>query len=169
MKASSYAELGAQLVATFDSRDPFKIAEGLGIEVQLCDNFGPLKGMYTVVKRNRFIFINSELDDHMQRIVCAHEIAHDRLHRKFLTENVIHEFTLYNMNTKAEYEANIVAAEILLDTDELLGYIYDYNYSAEQIARAMNTDVNLVALKIAHLTRCGYDLRPQEYRGTFLK
>ena len=55
---------------------------------------------------------------------------------------------LYDMTTKPEYEANIVAAEILLDTDEILEYIYDYGYTSEQIARAMGTDINLVALKL---------------------
>ena len=44
---------------------------------------------------------------------------------------------LYDMTTKSEYEANIVAAEILLDTDEVLDYIYGYGYTSEQIARAM--------------------------------
>ena len=73
------------------------------------------------------------------------------------------------MRTKPEYEANIVAAEILLDTDELLSYIYDYHYSADQIATAMDTDINLVALKIAHLSELGYDLRPPEHRSDFLK
>jgi Zn-dependent peptidase ImmA (M78 family) len=68
-----------------------------------------------------------------------------------------------------EYEANIVAAEILLDTDELLEYIYQYGYTSEQIARAMNTDINLVALKIAHLAETGYDLRRIEHRSDFLK
>ena len=72
---------------------------------------------------------------------------------------------LYDMRSKPEYEANIVAAEILLDNDELLDYIYYYRYSAEQIARAMHTDINLVALKIAHLNELGYDLRPIEHRS----
>ena len=76
---------------------------------------------------------------------------------------------LYDMRSKPEYEANIVAAEILLDNDELLDYIYYYRYSAEQIARAMHTDINLVALKIAHLNELGYDLRPIEHRCNFLK
>ena len=39
--------------------------------------------------------------------------------------SAIQEFMLYDMTTKPEYEANIVAAEILLDTDEILEYIYD--------------------------------------------
>jgi hypothetical protein len=63
---------------------------------------------------------------------------------------------LYDMTTKPEYEANIVASEILLDSNEVLDYIFDYHYSAEEIARCMGTDINLVALKIAHLNELGY-------------
>lgn len=134
-----------------------------------CDNFGPLKGMYRVIKRNRFIFINNQLSEQMQRIVCAHELGHDQLHRNLAKDNPLREFMLYDMRTKPEYEANIVAAEILLDNDELLEYIYQYRFSAEQIARAMETDINLVALKIAHLNELGYDLRPIDHRSNFLK
>ena len=39
---------------------------------------------------------------------------------------------LYDMTTRPEYEANIVVAEILIDNEELLDYIYTYRYSAEQ-------------------------------------
>ena len=93
----------------------------------------------------------------------------DQLHRNLAKGSAIQEFMLYDMTTKPEYEANIVAAEILLDTDEILEYIYDYGYTSEQIARAMGTDINLVALKIAHLAESGYDLRRIEHRSDFLK
>ena len=83
--------------------------------------------------------------------------------------NALQEFMLYDMATKPEYEANIVAAEILLGSDELLEYVYEYGYTSEQIARAMHTDINLVALKIAHLAETGYDLRRIEHRSDFLK
>ena len=59
-------------------RDPFEIARQLGINVMLCENFGSLKGMYRVIKRNRFIFLNNSLDENMLRIVCAHELGHDQ-------------------------------------------------------------------------------------------
>ena len=49
--------------------------------------------------------------------------------------NGLQEFMLYRMNCRREYEANMVAAAILLPDDEVLEYIYDYNYDAEQIAR----------------------------------
>lgn len=169
MSAEQLALVGSRLVKRFGTRDPFEIAADIGVEVMFCDNFGPLKGMYRVIKRNRFIFINNQLSEQMQRIVCAHELGHDQLHRNLAKDNPLREFMLYDMRTKPEYEANIVAAEILLDNDELLEYIYQYRFSAEQIARAMETDINLVALKIAHLNELGYDLRPIDHRSNFLK
>ena len=144
--------------------------DALGINVMDdCENLGSLKGMYCIVKRNRFIFLNKDLSPQMKRIVCAHEIGHDRLHRALAKKHGLQEFVLYDMATKPEYEANIVAAEILLDSDEILEYIYDYGYTSEQIARAMHTDINLVALKIAHLAETGHKLRRMEYRSSFLK
>ena len=79
------------------------------------------------------------------------------------------EFVLYKMNSIPEYEANIVAAEILLNSEEVLEYIYDYGYTSAQIAQAMHTDINLIALKIAHLAETGHDLRRIDYRSDFLK
>ena len=169
MSASYLSKVGSNLVKRYGTRDPFRIAKELGIEVLFCDDFGPLKGMYRVIKRNRFIFINKDLSPQMQRIVCAHELGHDQLHRNLAKGNSLQEFMLYDMATKPEYEANIVAAEILLDTDELLEYVYEYGYTSEQIARAMHTDINLVALKIAHLAETGHDLRRIEHRSDFLK
>lgn len=169
MSAKHFSKVGSDLVRRFGTRDPFRIAQELGIEVLFYDDFGPLKGMYRVIKRNRFIFINKGLSSRMQRIVCAHELGHDQLHRSLAKGNALQEFMLYDMTTKPEYEANIVAAEILLDTDEILECIYEYGYTSEQIARAMHTDINLVALKIAHLAETGYDLRRIEHRSDFLK
>ena len=56
-----------------------------------------------------------------------------------------------------------------LDTEEILEYIYRCGYTSEQIARKTDTDINLVALKIAHMAETGYDLRPVEHRSDFLK
>lgn len=163
------SQIGTDLVNRFKTRDPFAIADALGIEVMFCDGFGPLKGMYRVVKRNRFIFINKDLDERMQRIVCAHELGHDQLHRHLARGEVLHEFTLYDMKNKPEYEANVVAADILLDDEEILEYIYEYNYSAEEIAQILGTDINLVALKVSELIRRGHKFQGVSYRSDFLK
>ena len=169
MTARQLSEVGERLVRRCGTRDPFEIARQLGVEVLFCPDFGSMKGMYRVVKRTRFIFLNRDLTPQMQRIVCAHELGHDQLHRDLATTGAIQEFMLYDMTTKPEYEANIVAAEILLDTDEVLDYVYHYGYTSEQIARAMGTDINLIALKVAHLAETNRGLRPVEHRSDFLK
>ena len=162
MNAEQLSKVGSDLVRRCGTRDPFQIANALGINVMDdCENLGSLKGMYCI--------LNKDLSPQMKPIVCAHEIGHDRLHRALAKKHGLQEFVLYDMATKPEYEANIVAAEILLDSDEILEYIYDYGYTSEQIARAMHTDINLVALKIAHLAETGHKLRRMEYRSSFLK
>ena len=169
MTAEYLSKVGSSLVKRCGTRDPFKIAKELGIEILFCEGFGPLKGMYKVIKRNRFIFINQDLSERMQRIVCAHELGHDQLHRSLAKDKAIREFMLYDMRSTPEYEANIVASEILLETDGILDYIYHYDYTSEQIAKIMETDINLVALKIAHLAETGYNLRRIEHRSDFLR
>ena len=168
MSSIPYEKLGAELVRRFGTRDPYVIAEGLGIHIYE-EDFGRLKGMYRIIKRRRCIFINRNLDPAVARIVCAHEIGHDRLHRDFAKGDGLQEFTLYDMSTRPEYEANMVAAAILLPDEDVLRYIYDYGYDAEQIARTMSTDINLVALKITALREAGHPLRDIDHDTAFLK
>lgn len=168
MNSEYLYEAGSRIVKRCGNRDPFAIAENLGIEVIYCNHFGPLKGMYRVVKLCRFIFINNALSERMQKIVCAHEIGHDQLHRHLAKGGAIREFMLYDMTIRPEYEANVVAADMLLDTEEILEYIYEDHYSVEQITKAMGTDQNLVALKIECLVNAGYELPKMAHRSDFL-
>ncbi len=108
MSAKHLSKVGSDLVRRCGTRDPFRIAQELGIEVLFCDDFGPLKGMYRVIKRNRFIFINKDLSSRMQRIVCAHELGHDQLHRHLAKGNALQEFMLYDMATKPEYKQTLL-------------------------------------------------------------
>ena len=101
--------------------------------------------------------------------MCAHELGHDQLHRDLAKLGALQEFVLYDMSTRPEYEANVFAASTLLDEKEMLGYIFDCRYDAEQIAGVMNTDINLVALKAAQLTAKGFNLNPLESKADFLK
>lgn len=81
MSSDYLSKIGSSLVRRCETRDPFRIANELGVEVLFCEDFGRLKGMYRVIKRNRFILLNKDLSDRMMRIVCAHELGHDQLHR----------------------------------------------------------------------------------------
>lgn len=159
---------GARLVHRYGTRDPFKIAKELGIKVMFVNDFEKLKGVYRVIKRNRWIFINANLSEWMQKVVCAHELGHDQLHRDFAKGDGLMEFVLYNMDSRPEFEANVLAAQILLPDDEIIEHIYN-GYDAEQIARMMGSDINLVALKVATLNQQGYNFRSIDHNTTFLK
>jgi Zn-dependent peptidase ImmA (M78 family) len=156
------------LILKYDSRDPFEISQIQSIHILYKANFDKLKGMYKVIKRSRFIFINSNLNHTVQKIVCAHELGHDMLHRDLAVKVDLQEYDLYRLDTKTELEANIFAAELLIDTDELLELIKN-DYSTETIARTLYTDINLLALKVRLLIQQGYNLRMLDHKSDFLK
>lgn len=132
--------------------------------------FTSQRGAYKVIKRNRFIFIKEDLHPAMKQIVLLHEIGHGTLHRSEATRvGGFQEFEIFNMrDNRMEYEANVFASQLALDDDEFLEYC-ERGYDVQQIARAMNSDINLVALKADTLISQGYRLRPQEHRNDFLK
>ncbi len=161
--------IAQELVERFGTRDPFAIAEGLGAHVKLVDNFVNLKGMYRVILGERYIFLSSHLDEQTQRIVCAHELGHDQLHRTLATDNIIREFMLYDMKSRPEYEANLFAAALLLDDRSVSECAAD-GCDVVQTAMRLETDINLVLIKMAQMNERGYHFNPPERSDTaFLK
>lgn len=156
------------LINKYGTRDPFELCEAVGVQVIRWDGFSRLKGMYRVILRNRYIFVNSSLPDYMAQIVCAHELGHDRLHRNIATGDILGENSLFDISSRPEYEANVFAAELLISDSDILPLIGE-SYSAEEIAAKLGTDVNLVALKIEALADAGYHLRTTEHENNFLK
>ena len=157
-----------RLMRTYGTREPFSIAKELGIDIIYATGLRQLKGMYRVIKRNRFIILNAKNSDRMNAIVCAHELGHDQLHRELAKEKPFQEFMLYDMNSIQEYEANVFAANLLLEDEAVLELVYD-GYDIVRIAAELQSDVNLVALKVDYLIRKGHDLRWQEHFSKFLK
>ena len=157
------------LVRDLGTRDPHKIARELGIEI-IPMNYKRQRGAYKVLLRNRFIFIKNDLHPVMENIVLLHEIGHDVLHRKEAVKaGGFKEFNIFNMQeSRMEYEAYVFVSQVSLDDEEILEYIR-YGYDIQQIARAMHSDTNLVALKTDALIAQGYCLRHQDYENRFLK
>ena len=143
-----------ELIAKFDTRDPFELCKAIGVEVFYAD-LGNLKGMYKYLKKNRFAVINENLDIYTRTLVCAHELGHDILHQDLAKKICLQEFILYDMRSRPEYEANLFASEILLP-DEKIFTLAREGYDVEQIAKELCTDVNLVAIKVASMNTRGY-------------
>ncbi len=157
------------LVKEHGTRDPFKIADDLGIIIHY-RNFDRQRGAYKVINRISFIFLNKNLSETEQHIVTLHELGHDRLHKaQAISSGGFQEFQLFDMtNRRMEYEANVFAAQLELDDEEFLDYS-ERGYDLQQMASAMNSDINLIALKADILISQGYRFRRQEHRNDFLR
>lgn len=169
IRANEAIQKANRIVRQCGTRDADRIADELGLVV-MPRNFSRQKGAYMVIERNRYIFINKNLHPVMYNIVLLHEIGHDCLHRaEAIKAGGLKEFNIFDMrDQRMEYEANMFAAQIALPDDAILEYIH-MGYDVAQIARAMCSDINLVALKVSELNTRGYRFREQEHRNNFLK
>jgi Zn-dependent peptidase ImmA (M78 family) len=168
LRRSAIEQAALGQIARHGTRDPFEIAERLGVEVLLRDDFKKLKGMYKVIGRPRFVFVNANLGEQTAKIICAHELGHDLLHRALARSGAFWEFMLYDMKTRPEYEANCFAAALLLPDEDVLKYAAE-GYDAVGMAGLLATDVNLLMIKISEMSAKGYPLRaPYTPRADFL-
>lgn len=161
-------QLASKIVEQCGTRDPIRIADDIGIIV-LEKDFEDLLGMYSYIYRNRFIFLNANLPDVLIKEVMAHEIGHDQLHRH-LAKAGMQEFRLYHMRDNTEYEANVFAAHILMDNDEVYD-LFRSGYDITQVAAMQDVDINLALIKAEEMRYLGYDLNPVSMKadGRFLR
>lgn len=159
-----------RLSRRFGTSDPEEIAGALGIRIFTNLDTDLLLGMYLYKWRNRMIFLNGNLEEHIRRCVIAHELGHDQLHRRDGKDSAMQEcYSLFKMNNRMEYEANAFASHLILDTGETLEEIRR-GWSVDEIAQKAGVDINLVLIKAQELCALGCDLRiPQKASSSFLK
>lgn len=136
----------ADAVRQYGTRDPFTLAREMHIEL-LVRELGTLKGFYKDVYGTPFIFLSRHLSRGEATLVCAHELGHHLLHRQFAAFG-FEEVSVFSPASRREYEANLFAAELLLDTKEVFDAARAGG-TAAQIAAELGADVRLVELKLA--------------------
>lgn len=151
------------------SSNVFDIVKSKNIKLIYCDEFNKLLGMYAYMLKSRIIFLNNTLDEQTERIVLAHELGHDTLHRKFAKNTGLKEFSLYNMSSATEYEANAYASHIIIPND----YILELAKSGKdvvEISSILGCDINLTLIKLREMNVLGYNLKSFNFvDSTFLK
>lgn len=136
-----------RIVRYCETRNPFTAAKSLGIIV-LYEPLGSVRGYYSKARRQKFIHINDDLPEYLQRFVCAHELGHSILHpdasTPFLRNN-----TLFSVD-KLEIAANRFAACFLLSDNDLREYL-QCEYTTGQIAACSGLPESLVCYRIETL------------------
>lgn len=131
------------LTNKYQTNDPFELSEIKNIQVIPWDLHPEIKGFYKYDKRNKYIFINDNLDEPSQRFVCAHEFGHSQLHPRVNTP-FLRGSTFFSVD-KIEVEANTFAVELLLQDQSLYEY-QDTSLSVCEIA-----EIYGVPKEVSHL------------------
>ena len=149
-----------RLVQRCGTRDPITIANEIGIYIHHLNGLSDLLGMYTYRNKERHILLNADLDDIHRRMVAAHELGHDALHREQAkVGSGLQEFSLFYMQTRMEYGANAFASHILIDNEKLVDRLKD-GYDVIQASCAFDVNINLMLVKLHELHRLGYSINP---------
>lgn len=153
------------LIARHGGNDPRAILSERGVELMPFCGPTRLLGMYKILNDQPFVFYNPDLDEPLLRMVFAHELGHDYYHREAATEGFI-EYSLLDITGAREMEANIFAAHLLLDDDEV-DTLAREGYSYDQLAALCEVNANLMVIKLSEMQRRGYALcfhEPQDSR-----
>lgn len=162
----------AKLKRKYGEDDPFKLAKAMGIFVV----FEPMgcrmedcKGFFLSQSRKKIITINGDLPESLQRIICIHEVGHAVLHAKQSGVCAFHDFSLFEGTSRAEYEANIFAADYLLDDGVVLDILNKDCFFFAAAAR-LRVPAELLDFKFRILKLKGYKLdAPFVSDSSFLK
>lgn len=131
------ADLAARLIETHQTRNPFELAERMGVRVVSCPDFQNLEGMYKVILGERFVFLNGNLRRRRAGLILAHELGHDLLHREMGEDSIVQDTFLLDMTLKPEFEANLFAAALLVPEEKLLSLLREGIPLAEAAKKLM--------------------------------
>ena len=142
--------------------DLFRLCRELGIQV--VQHKTPLsvkdfKGLSLVKCRVSVILLNAAMDEELTRVVLAHELGHSVLHRDLAALRGFHDFDLFGMKDQCEYEANVFAAELLLDSEDVLAAL-NQDMTFFGAARALRVPPELLDFKFRVLKHQGCAVVP---------
>lgn len=139
------------LVNRYGTRDPFELCNCLNIRVSYRALGPTVKAYFFCQSRIKNIILNPDESAEMLRILCAHELGHAVLHTEIAKSGGFPETNLFQYITVTENEANLFAAELLIDDDELLILAEDREKSFFDIAKEFYVPPELLDLKLRTL------------------
>ena len=135
--------LVAYYVKLYGTRDPFEIADRLGVLYQVGKS--KHEGHYMFLKNHRYIFLSNELEDNELQLVMAHELGHAILDRKTNCYFIRNKTML--SSSRIERRANSFAAHLLIDNDMLREY---KDFTREQFCNSTGYPEELLELRLKY-------------------
>lgn len=157
----------------YDETEPVRLCRAMGIlllDEPMGASVNACKGFYLRQSREQVITVNSDLPDEVRRVILAHELGHAVLHKNASGVRAFHDFRLFDETSVYEYEANIFAAEVLMDDERVLGLL-NGDISFFGAAGELGVPPELLDFKFRVLKRKGYQVVDPPIRASadFLK
>lgn len=154
MRAENIKREVVRLKSKYQTADAKEMCEALGIRVSRqpmgCHD-GSCKGFFMIHSRCKIAVINSELDEQVQRVILAHELAHGILHADSKIRT-FHELSYLDDTDFMEREANIFAAEFLVDDTDLVDTLQCHS-DFFSVASSLNVPPELLDFKLRLLEK----------------
>lgn len=147
------------LISKYNTRNPFELCDALGINVYYKELGENLKAYYFYQSRIKNIVINSNADENIQRIVCAHELGHAILHTQAKKVQTFCDSNIYGTKASTEYEANIFAADLLIDKKELFSLLKEHKTTVGTVSKELCVSPEIVDFKIRVLNEFGCKIK----------
>ena len=140
------------------TRDPFELLEGLNAITVFSDAYrrDGLRGYCAMLNRLPYVVINAKQREEEQRVVAAHEAGHLILHEETLRKQVFRDKNVYDSTSICEREANLFAADFLMDDEEVLSLLREEGADADGVAKQMGVPTAFFAFKLFSMIERGY-------------
>lgn len=124
----TYIREAENIAIKYKTRNPETIATEMGINI-IYMPCSELYGVACSLGKNRLIGVNSGLDEHVQKLVIAHELGHFVLHPEGSFFFVLNKTLFYS---KFEYQANMFAISLCIG-EEVARYDFVKEIAAGKI------------------------------------
>ena len=148
MKGIKIKNLASRIKYIYETDNPLEILAMRGVkvlELELEDDMEYFEGAYIGNKDVNMVDYNKNLKRDRKQLVLWHETGHNVAHREINISSVTKNISLDS--EREELEADIFAAEAIIDDDTFLDYLKFYRYTDSQIACDLNIPVKYVKLK----------------------
>lgn len=144
-----------RIIKKYDTNDPVELCRILNYNIEFSDQLpNYVKALFTIILDRKYIMINDRINRFFIPVLLAHELGHGILKHEL---GGYHDITVaYNPRIdKKEYEANLFAAELLLDDIYVWSELHQ-GRTYISLARELNVPVALMEFKLKLLSDKGY-------------
>lgn len=173
MKISTIISIANEIRSACDCSDPCAMCTEFDI-IKLLYPMGTarksVKGFILKHEERVAITINSDLSEEMKRVVLFHELSHYILHVRTGLMEAIQDCDVYDAASEAEYEANLLSAELELSDQETLNALREEG-DFYRAAGMLRVPPELLDFKLRLLREKGYRIpqAPLSAEGSYLR